>query len=679
MTRAAAVGVLVVGFAASAAAGQRAGERRGLSSVPKSADGAAAVAIQPDGRTVVAGWSGPADGSASDFAVARFLRDGRLDRTFGAGGKTLTGFDVLTGFGTGNYAAASSVAIQRDREIVAAGSHFPADAVWPDFALARYRRDGSLDPRFGTAGRLLGGFRDGADASSVAIQADGRIVIGGESEGGFTLVRYLPDGRLDRSFGANGIVLTSFGAPRDAGIESLALQADGKIVVAGWWNAPPSLVGAALVRYLPDGSVDPSFGSRGRVPLDFGVGAVAIQPDGKIVVAGVGKADFALARFLPSGTLDPTFGAGGEVFTEVGQASAASALAVEPDGKIVVAGSALPIGNQPASEIALARYLADGSLDPSFGSGGKVQTAFGSRITYASSVALAPDGTIAVAGVARAPATGTNAVSDFALVRYRSDGSLDTGFGDGGRVVTDFTPSTWVASLSATRAKRGVRLRWRTLAEADTRGFYVYRQTRHGRVRLNTRLIAGKGTIDRGASYALVDRHAPCTGPPLLAAGGQVRRDAQALRTGRRSPVTGGGVIAGEAVTAGVLVGVLSTAAAPARTGRAVATHDADAAAVAIQSNRRIVVVGTNAEAQKPIDFALVRYLPLSRVDRSFGIAGCLPEGRLDPRKATPPRRTVHSEPPAGYSAAKVTVRPLGDHASLINGEGPISCLITAA
>src|SRR6185312_12779398 len=174
------------------------------------------------------------------------------------------------------------------------------------------------------------------------------------------------------------------------------------------------------------GDLDGAFGTGGTVTTDFaGNGdearAVAVQPDGKIVAAGGAlgaTVDFALVRYRPDGTLDATFGTGGKVTTDFGSAEQAFAVAVQPDGKIVVAGGG-------ATGFELARYNADGSLDGTFGAGGKVTTRFGLGLpfTRAHAIVLQPDGKIVVAG------TATSATApDFGLARYNPNGSLDASF-----------------------------------------------------------------------------------------------------------------------------------------------------------------------------------------------------------------------------------------------------------
>jgi uncharacterized delta-60 repeat protein len=245
--------------------------------------------------------------------------------------------------------------------------------------------------------------------SDLALQADGRIVVAGDAG----LVRYTANGTLDPSFGAGGQALTDFGT-------ALALQADGRIVVAGLAQDAKNKSYFALARYNPDGTLDSSFGRAGKVLTDFGpdaeAHAVALQPDGRIVVAGM-RSDgmraegFALARYTANGALDPSFGSGGKVLTDFGVDAAATALALQPDGRIVVAGITLvaDIDQYDLEYYALARYTGDG---------GKVLTDFGRSVLSewpGRMLALQPDGRIVVAGWA-------------GLVRYTGNGALDPAF-----------------------------------------------------------------------------------------------------------------------------------------------------------------------------------------------------------------------------------------------------------
>ncbi|MFN3564715.1 MAG: WD40 repeat domain-containing protein [Burkholderiaceae bacterium] len=363
---------------------------------------------------------------------------GTLDTAFGNGGK------VVTAIGT-NTDEAYAVALAPDGRIVAAGRSFSTNN---DFALARYNANGSLDATFGSGGKVTTAIGSGDDrAYALALAPDGKIVVAGYSDAGstdrdFALARYNANGSLDASFGSGGKVTTAFGSGTDEAY-ALALAPDGKIVAAGRSHNGMNY-DFALARYNADGSLDTTFGSGGKVVTAIGAGtdeayAIALAPDGKIVVAGVSrngtKFDFALARYNADGSLDASGGSGGKLVTAIGSGlDLATGLALAPDGRIVAAGRS---HNGANLDFALARYNADGSLDTTFGSGGKVTTAIGASDDIAYDLALAPDGRIVVAG---ASDNGTN--FDFALARYNANGSLDASFGSGGKVTTAFGSGT---------------------------------------------------------------------------------------------------------------------------------------------------------------------------------------------------------------------------------------------
>jgi uncharacterized delta-60 repeat protein len=298
-------------------------------------------------------------------------------------------------------------------------------------ALALGDSPGDLDPTFGSGGKVTTHIDGSSRALGLVVQPDGKLVAAGDtSSGEFALARYNPNGSLDPSFGGSGTVTTATGY----GATALVLQPDGKLVAAGT-SSGSSGREFALLRYKPNGSLDPSFGGDGKVATSFAdeANALALQPDGKLVAAGSADRDaFALARYNPGGSLDGSFGAGGTVTTDFVNSldDAAYALALQPDGKLVAAGSGL-------GGFALARYNPNGSLDESFGADGKVTTVDGALIV-ANALVLQPDGKLVAAGMAWTPSTGF----DFCLVRYNSDGSLDTSFGVGGKVTTNFVNSS---------------------------------------------------------------------------------------------------------------------------------------------------------------------------------------------------------------------------------------------
>jgi uncharacterized delta-60 repeat protein len=261
--------------------------------------------------------------------------DGILDSSFGTGGIAST------------VNAARSAAIQSDGKIVVAGER-----------LARHAVDGSLDQTFGAQGTV-----QNVGGGILVLQPDGKILVAGDR-----LARYNIDGSLDARFGSGGSVTTGLTAI------DVALQRNGKIVL---------ISSTLLARYNKDGSPDSSFGAGGTVSR-AGLNAVAIQADGKIVVVGAGQApislrsDFMVLRYNEDGTADTGFGVGGLVYTDFGgRIDKANALLIQPDGKVLVAGE---IGDNRVNtpwDFGLARYNEDGTLDGTFGGSGRVRTIVG--------------------------------------------------------------------------------------------------------------------------------------------------------------------------------------------------------------------------------------------------------------------------------------------------------------
>lgn len=349
-----------------------------------------------------------------------------------------------TPFGTGDDRA-HDVAMQSDGKIVVVGASFSA-STGHDFALARYKSDGTLDLSFGTGGKVTTAMSPGADhALSVKIQSDGRIVVAGYSHNGsnndFAVARYTPSGVLDTTFGINGWARTAINTKDDYAWD-LAIQPDGKIIVAGYSNKS-SKDNFAMVRYHTDGLLDASFGTSGKVTTTIGTSSsyaysVALQSDGKILLAGYSTGsnqDFTIVRYQTNGSSDVSFGAGGVVTTDFNSnIDRAYRMAIEPDGKIVLAGTTF---TGSYNDFALARYSSNGSLDISFGTGGKITTAVGSNYDEIHGLSIQGDGKIVAAG----HVYDTGFVSDFGLVRYESDGQLDTSFGVAGKITTALGPS----------------------------------------------------------------------------------------------------------------------------------------------------------------------------------------------------------------------------------------------
>ncbi len=393
-------------------------------------DTSSALALQADGKIVMVESGG--------FGLARYNPDGSLDSSFGTGGRVTTHISSDPEVGD----VAFALALQADGKIVVVGRSWQQYS--NDIAVARYNTDGSLDASFGKGGKVITDLSAGYDdAFALAIQADGKLVVGGLATDGIALVRYNPDGSSDFSF--NSRVMVTRSKVGKIIIHALTLRSDGKIVAAGRSSYNRGLSSEfAVARYNPDGSLDPSFGTGGKVTTRTGTvdsaDAVVIQPDGRIIVAGVSyngrDMGFVVIRYTPDGSLDLGFGSGGKAVTAMGVRGGEGHLfgpqyiygrvyggiALQSDGKIVGVGST-------NEGFVLLRYNSEGSLDPSFGTGGKVVTRIGTTEDAARALALQPDGKIVVAG-----ASGGRPA--FALVRYNPEGSLDPSFGVGGKVTT---------------------------------------------------------------------------------------------------------------------------------------------------------------------------------------------------------------------------------------------------
>ncbi|MFF5484558.1 calcium-binding protein [Streptomyces virginiae] len=361
------------------------------------------MAVQPDGKIITVG-DGYFDETSGDFVLVRHNADGSLDTTFGGDGIVNTDFDF-------NNDEARALALQPDGKIIAVGGS-TSIAGYGDWVAARYNPDGSLDPTFGTGGRAVTDIDPDAieTAMTVAVRPDGRIVAAGQSLASWVVVRWNANGSLDPTFDGDGKAVTTFPGGTFASAADLALQPDGRVVVAG---AGPG--GVTLARYNTDGSLDPTFDGDGRAAPGFGARArgVALQSDGRIVVATGDDNVFGLARFTAGGAVDPTFGSAGRVTTSFGPDIADAAdVALQSDGRIVVAG-------RYAGDWALARYNTNGAADTSFDGDGRLTTDFGGPSEQASQVALQADGKIVAGGVV---GQANSLAADRGVARYLGGG-----------------------------------------------------------------------------------------------------------------------------------------------------------------------------------------------------------------------------------------------------------------
>jgi uncharacterized delta-60 repeat protein len=315
-------------------------------------------------------------------------------------------------------------------------------------------KPGAIDTSF-AAGKLIDAFSDRDDyVEAMALQADGRLVVAGHttvtgSGTDFAVVRYLRDGGLDTSFGTGGRLTTAIAAgTRTDDARAVALDAQGKILVAGTSDGGATGQDFALVRYNADGSLDAGFGDGGKVVTSFGNDAdhalaILVQLDGKIVLGGEsyqGTAtgqDFALVRYNNDGSLDTSFGNGGKVLTAIsgfGGKDSIHALARQ-----VVNGQERIVAVGGESGFVMARYHADGTLDAGFGNGGTIANLLGSTVGAANAVVVDDAGKLVIAG---------HSQQNFALVRLNVDGSFDTTFGIGGRVVHQVSVNDWDQATS---------------------------------------------------------------------------------------------------------------------------------------------------------------------------------------------------------------------------------------
>lgn len=344
------------------------------------------IVFQADGKYLVI-----TRGKGSDFILYRYNTDGSLDRSFGKNGRVTTDVARYTDQG-------HAVLVQQDGKILVSGYSTNSNywQTWSDFTVIRYNIDGTLDTSFGNNGIVItdvNGYWD--EANDMCLQPDGKIIIAGQSsppskpDGShsslctdFALLRYNTDGTLDASFGSNGKLITSLGYYTEV-FNSIKLQPDGKIVAVGYVGLEELAVyheAMVVFRFNPDGSPDSSFSEDGHAIVDIrgfdDTYSILIQPDGKLLVAGSGQSAF-MCRFNSDGSLDSSFGVNGCVTDiPVNYPSSNNNVVIMPDGKILLAGRGSAIGydHTPGNDTALVRYNSDGSLDTTFGSNGVVRT-----------------------------------------------------------------------------------------------------------------------------------------------------------------------------------------------------------------------------------------------------------------------------------------------------------------
>ncbi len=368
-----------------------------------------------------------------------------LDNSFGDGGKVATAI--------GDNDRGYAVAVQPDGKIVVAGTSV-LGSFRNNIILARYHANGALDESFGNGGKVVSQFGNVSVARAIKLQSDGKILVAGQVDDFFGMVRYNQNGSIDTTFGTRGVASAPFGSTIHQA-NAIAIQPDGKIVLAG--IAPASISGAfAVARFLPNGTLDNSFGVDGRRTISFGGGqdicnALLLQPDGKIILSGhstiQANADFALVRLDTNGNLDLSFNGTGGMRTAVGPGmDYATSAALLDDGKILQIGySFIEVGGAFRSGLSAIRLNGDGTMDSTFGDNGKkfLSGFLTTQDAYAYCALQEPNGKILLGG-------SFNGVVglDFFVMRIDANGEKDNAFGNNGIITADFSASEYGHALA---------------------------------------------------------------------------------------------------------------------------------------------------------------------------------------------------------------------------------------
>lgn len=416
--------------------------------------GSAGVSIQKDGKILVSAPSFVDNQDKEKLILIRRDADGRPDRTFGKVGMIITGFSVSSVHSEG-------LVLQEDGKAVLAGWAIPLDkknkwtgASNDDVLVIRFNTDGQLDKGFDSSGWVKTDVDGEIDkAYGLAVQKDRKIVVIGNTSKvsgyHFVVLRYNEDGTLDRGFGKKGKVITRIGSVSEDSARAIAIQSDGKILVAGTAHRQKAS-DIALVRYKADGRIDSHFGIKGKVMKHFGrdeerISSVAnnivIQPDGKIIISvnlyrwGSAYVEGILMRYHDDGRLDQSFGTGGSVTVKNHGyvLDAIGSLALQKDGKILFTGASYDTEKRRYA-IVTGRYNVNGGPDTSFGNNGLTDIPMGKSRAAGRKLAIQSNGGVVVVG--NAGKIDSNAIShwtsryppDLVLFRLKIDGRIDKHF-----------------------------------------------------------------------------------------------------------------------------------------------------------------------------------------------------------------------------------------------------------
>lgn len=369
-----------------------------------------ATVVQPDGKIIVVGQAG--EPATYKVAVARYNTDGSLDTTFGNNGTLIIEVGPAKSYGT-------AVALQEDGKIVIGA--YTWDNVTGDFALIRLNEDGSFDNSFGHSGIVIANSNRSEVSETMVILDDGKILLGGYSDDNFAVAKFNADGTIDTSFGANGYSITTF-MSSPSFIKKIALQSDGKIVLAGFLINESNIYEMAVARLNTDGTLDNSFGTDGKISFNIGNGndyleGVAIQDDGKILLGGHKwimnfglRHDLAVVRLHENGSFDTTYGDNGVATARlVDGANYSRDILLQPDNKVIISGFTVL---EEEYNMAMARFDSDGNLDDTFGIDGMVSTNI--HEDYSNAITLQGDNKIILAGYSY----NASGASEFIVARY---------------------------------------------------------------------------------------------------------------------------------------------------------------------------------------------------------------------------------------------------------------------
>lgn len=389
------------------ATGSPFGAGKVVTAVGAGTDVARAVALQPDGKVLLAGYC--SNGANNDFCLVRYLPNGTLDTSWNGTGSVMTAVGSLDDVG-------NAMVLQPDGKVLVAGACW--NGTNNDICSARFLPNGALDTTWSGSGTLITPVgSSNSHAYGVILQPDGKVLLGGRCAVGvnfqFCAVRYLPDGTIDATWNGSGKVITPISGTGDEA-NAIVLQPDGKVLLGGYCRNGVSEAFCA-VRYLTNGTLDTTWNVTGKVLTPVGTGsanayAMTLQPDGKVLLAGNCALDFCAVRYLPNGTLDLTWNSTGKVITPMGAAGDyGDAIVLQPDGKVLLAGYCY---NGPNTEFCSVRYLPHGVPDPTWNGTGTVFTAI-TVGTVANAMTLQPDGKLLLAGYCY-----TGVTTDFCAARY---------------------------------------------------------------------------------------------------------------------------------------------------------------------------------------------------------------------------------------------------------------------